>query len=107
MRMFWLAIAAAALWLTGCATAPEYRPPAGVITQGDTTTITIKTPCPHLVETYSADDQRRAADELDAAPADSILARMAIEDIALRDQIRICNGSASTAAAPQQSEKSP
>lgn len=92
MRRSLLAIAVAGLSLAGCATAQPYSPPAGVITQGDTTTITIKTPCPHLVEIYTAEDRQRAADEIDGLPADSVVARMAGEDIALRDQIRVCNG---------------
>lgn len=85
-------LAIALLCLSACATAPRYSAPAGTITTGPAGGTTIRTPCPHLAETYSAADQARAADELAALPPDSVVARMAIEDVTLRDQIRACRG---------------
>lgn len=61
------------LWLTGCATTGSEA----------------KAPCPPVVE-YSAVDQTRAADEVEALPASAIILRMLIDYAVLRDQARAC-----------------
>ena len=61
------------LWLTGCATA------------GSET----RAPCPPVVE-YSAADQARAADEVEALPEGAVIVRMLSVYVVLRDQARAC-----------------
>ncbi|SLN61463.1 hypothetical protein ROG8370_02830 [Roseovarius gaetbuli] len=63
----------AMLLLTGCATAGSEA----------------KAPCPPVVE-YSAADQTRAADEVEALPESAIILRMLIDYAVLRDQARAC-----------------
>ena len=46
-------------------------------------------PCPPVVE-YSAADQTRAADEVDALPEDAMVVRMLSDYAVLRDQARAC-----------------
>lgn len=62
------------LWLTGCATGGS-----------DT-----RAPCPPVVD-YTAADQVRAADELEALPEDAIVVRMLSDYAVLRDQARACH----------------
>lgn len=47
------------------------------------------TACPPIVE-YSAKQQARAADELDALPADAELREMMVDYKWMRDQARVC-----------------
>ncbi|MCO8146735.1 hypothetical protein NHN26_16105 [Rhodovulum tesquicola] len=62
-----------ALWLTGCAMgASETR-----------------APCPPVVE-YTAADQARAADEVEALPEGAVIVRMLSDYAVLRDQARAC-----------------
>ncbi len=61
------------LWLTGCATVGS----SGL------------TPCPPVVE-YSATDQARAAEEVDALPESAMVVRMLSDYAVLRDQARVC-----------------
>ena len=63
----------AMLWLTGCAM-------AGSDGQGA---------CPPVVE-YSAADQARAADEVEALPESAVIVRMLSDYAVLRDQARAC-----------------
>jgi len=46
-------------------------------------------PCPPVVE-YSAADQTRAADEVDALPEGAMIVRMLSDFAVLRDQARAC-----------------
>ena len=46
-------------------------------------------PCPPVVE-YSAADQARAADEVDAQPQGAMVVRMLSDFAVLRDQARTC-----------------
>jgi len=46
-------------------------------------------PCPPVVE-YSAADQLRAADEVDALPEGAMIVRMLSDFAVLRDQARAC-----------------
>ena len=63
----------AMLWLSACAMASS---------DGEV-------PCPPVVE-YSAADQTRAADEVDALPEDAMVVRMLSDYAVLRDQARAC-----------------
>jgi hypothetical protein len=63
----------AVLWLTGCAT-----------DDSDT-----RAPCPPVVE-YTAEDQTRAADEVEALPEGPVIVRMLGDYAVLRDQARAC-----------------
>ena len=61
------------LWLTGCA-------------MGGSDT---RAPCPPVVE-YTAADQARAADEVEALLEGAVVVRMLSDYAALRDQARAC-----------------
>lgn len=61
------------LWLTGCAT-------------GGSEAIA---PCPPVVE-YTAEDQARAADEVEALLEGAVIVRMLSDYAVLRDQARAC-----------------
>ena len=61
------------LWLTGCA-------------MGGSDT---RAPCPPVVE-YTAADQARAADEVEALPNGAVIVRMLSDYAVLRDQVRAC-----------------
>lgn len=63
----------ATLWLTGCAMADSET----------------RAPCPPVVE-YSAADQARAADEVEALPEGAVIVRMLGDYAVLRDQARAC-----------------
>lgn len=67
------ALLIAMLWLTGCA-------------MGGSET---RAPCPPVVE-YTAADQARAADEVEALPEGAVVVRMLIDYAVLRDQARAC-----------------
>lgn len=67
------ALMIAMLWLTGCAM-------AGFDTRA---------PCPPEVD-YTAADQARAADEVEALPEGAIIVRMLGDYAVLRDQVRAC-----------------
>lgn len=61
------------LWLTGCAMgASETR-----------------APCPTVVD-YTAAEQARAADEVEALPEGAVVVRMLSDYAVLRDQARAC-----------------
>ncbi len=47
------------------------------------------TACPPIVE-YTAEQQTRAADELDALPADAALREMMADYARVRNQLRVC-----------------
>jgi hypothetical protein len=47
------------------------------------------TPCPPVVE-YSATDQARAAEEVDALPDSAMVVQMLSDYAVLRDQARVC-----------------
>ena len=49
----------------------------------------VHVPCPPVVE-YSAADQARAADEVDAQPQGAMVVRMLSDFAVLRDQARTC-----------------
>ena len=49
----------------------------------------VHVPCPPVVE-YSAADQARAADEVDALPDGAMIVRMLSDFAVLRDQARAC-----------------
>jgi hypothetical protein len=52
----------------------------------------VSSACPREVE-YSAEQQRRAADELSALPRDSMVRSTMMPDYGrLRDQVRACRG---------------
>lgn len=61
------------LWLNGCATA------------GSET----RAPCRPVVE-YTAEDQARAADEVEALPEGAVIVRMLSDYAVLREQARAC-----------------
>lgn len=61
------------LWLTGCA-----------MDGSDT-----RAPCPPVVD-YTAADQARAADEVEALPEGAVIVRMLGDYAVLRDQARAC-----------------
>lgn len=61
------------LWLTACA-------------MGGSDT---RAPCPPVVE-YTAADQARAADEVDAMPEGAVVVRMLSDYAVMRDQARAC-----------------
>jgi len=61
------------LWLSGCATVSSDAPAA----------------CPPIVE-YSASDQARAADEVDALSESAIVVRMLSDYTVLREQAQAC-----------------
>jgi hypothetical protein len=63
----------ATLWLTGCA-------------MGGSDT---RAPCPPVVE-YSASDQVRAAEEVEALPEGAVVVAMLSDYAVLRDQARAC-----------------
>lgn len=63
----------AMLWLSGCA-------------MGGSDT---RAPCPPVVE-YTAADQARAADEVEALPESAVIIRMLGDYAVLRDQARAC-----------------
>ena len=67
------ALLIAMLWLTGCA-------------MGGSDT---RAPCPPVVE-YTAADQARAADEVEALLEGAVVVRMLSDYAALRDQARAC-----------------
>jgi hypothetical protein len=46
-------------------------------------------PCPHVVD-YTAADQARAADEVEALPGGAVIVRMLSDYAVLRDQARAC-----------------
>ena len=48
-----------------------------------------RAPCPPVVE-YSAADQARAADEIEALPEGAVIVRMLSDYAVLRDQTRAC-----------------
>jgi hypothetical protein len=68
-----VALLIAMLWLTGCA-----------MVDSDT-----RAPCPPVVE-YTAADQARAADEVEALPDGTVIVRMLSDYAVLRDQARAC-----------------
>ncbi len=61
------------LWLTGCAMGGS----------------DIAAPCPPVVD-YTAADQARAADEVEALPEGTVIAQMLGDYAVLRDQVRAC-----------------
>lgn len=61
------------LWLTGC-----------VMGGSDA-----RAPCPPVVD-YTAADQARAADEVEALPEGTVIVRMLSDYAVLRDQARAC-----------------
>ena len=61
------------LWLSACAMAGS----------------DVHVPCPPVVD-YSAADQTRAADEVDALPDGAMVVRMLSDFAVLRDQTRAC-----------------
>lgn len=65
----------AMLWLTGCAAGGSDGSGSGA--------------CPPVVE-YSADEQDRAAGEVEALPEGAMLVRMLSDYAVLRDQARAC-----------------
>jgi hypothetical protein len=48
-----------------------------------------RAPCPPVVG-YTADDQARAADEVDALPEGAVVVRMLSDYAVMRDQARAC-----------------
>ena len=48
-----------------------------------------RAPCPPVIE-YSAADQARAADEIEALPEGAVIVRMLSDYAVLRDQTRAC-----------------
>ncbi len=64
----------AMLWLTGCATGGSDA----------------RAPCPPVVD-YTAADQARAADEVEALPEGAVVVRMLSDYAVLRDQVRACH----------------
>ena len=64
----------AMLWLTGCATGGSDA----------------RAPCPPVVD-YTAADQARAADEVEALPEGAVVVRMLSDYAVLRDQVRVCH----------------
>jgi hypothetical protein len=67
------ALLIAMLWLTGCATGGSDA----------------RAPCPPIVD-YTAAEQVRAADEVEALPESAAIVRMLGDYAALRDQVRAC-----------------
>lgn len=67
------ALLIAMLWLTACAMVGS----------------NVSTPCPPVVE-YTAHDQTRAADEVNALSEGAIVVRMLSDYAVLRDQARAC-----------------
>jgi hypothetical protein len=67
------ALMIAILWLTGCAMGGSDA----------------SAPCPPVVD-YTAADQVRAADEVEALPEGAIVIRMLSDYAMLRDQVRAC-----------------
>jgi hypothetical protein len=67
------ALLIAMLWLTGCAT-------------GGSET---RAPCPPVVD-YTAAEQARAADEVEALPEGAVIVRMLGDYAVLRDQAQAC-----------------
>ncbi len=67
------ALLIAMLWLTGCAMGGSDN----------------RAPCPPVVD-YTAADQARAADEIEALPEGAIVVRMLSDYAVLRDQVRAC-----------------
>ena len=65
----------AMLWLSGCAMGGSDRGGPGA--------------CPPVVE-YTAADQARAADEVDAMPEGAVVVRMLSDYAVMRDQARAC-----------------
>ena len=63
----------AMLWLTGCAMGGSDA----------------RAPCPPVVD-YTAADQARAADEVEALPEGAVVVRMLSDYAVLRDQARAC-----------------
>ncbi len=63
----------AMLWLTGCAMGGSE----------------VRTPCPPVVD-YTATDQARAANEVEALPESTVIVRMLGDYAVLRDQARAC-----------------
>ena len=63
----------AMLWLSACATGGS-----------DT-----RVPCPPVVE-YTAEDQARAADEVEALSEGAVIVRMLSDYAVMRDQARAC-----------------
>lgn len=61
------------LWLTGCAMAGS----------------DVGSPCPPVVD-YTAADQARAAEEVEALPEGAVIVRMLGDYAVLRDQSRAC-----------------
>lgn len=61
------------LWLTGCATGGSDA----------------RAPCPPVVD-YTAAEQARAADEVEALPEGVVIVRMLGDYAVLRDQARAC-----------------
>ena len=61
------------LWLSGCAMGGS----------------DVHVPCPPVVE-YSAADQKRAAEEVDALAEGAMIVRMLSDFAVLRDQARAC-----------------
>ena len=61
------------LWLSACATGSSE----------------MQVPCPPVVA-YSAADQARAADEVDAMPESAMIVRMLTDYAVLRDQAKAC-----------------
>ncbi len=67
------ALLIATLWLTGCATGGSEP----------------RAPCPPVVE-YTAADQARAGDEVEALPDGAVVVRMLSDYAVMRDQARAC-----------------
>lgn len=63
----------AMLWLSACATDGSDA----------------RAPCPPVVD-YTATDQARAADEVEALPEGAVIVRMLSDYAVLRDQARAC-----------------
>ena len=61
------------LWLSACATVGSDN----------------RAPCPPVIE-YTAADQARAADEVEALPEGAVIVRMLSDYVVLRDQARAC-----------------
>lgn len=49
----------------------------------------VRAPCPPVVD-YTAAEQARAADEVEALPEGAVIARMLGDYAVLRDQARVC-----------------
>ena len=78
-----VALVLATIWLSGCAT--------------DASDVGSLGACPPVVE-YSPESQARAAEELALLPEGSAVAEMLADYAVIREQARMCNSNALTAA---------